>query len=373
MFGKRQDIFKSQTYLKVSSRMNSLSEAIDKSRFNNPEIMDLGKSYVNKLLGESDPIRMWGSDPENYYYQIGMHCYCAGLIIGTTYDKNKFNKENALRYLTSDDSVRIAKDVLRLDGVDFKTSLYYESCYLPNIKVGKKVDNSDENVVAGMLAFFMIGATEDCSKNDDDASEADDEPEDENEKAGEDENSTPSVPVKKIDIVTRLIECGAKAGYTKGGSFPNIPEIMVQSRTVVEQVIDGITEYYKQNPNPNLNPFSDMLTRLVFCCYAGMGAVAHWNVNWDSLKRNGIYNTLTAERGLFEMDEYVTDFIGIGFGSEESKKLFEHLRYSAIQAMVPVSNIDSTNNRAVMNAYLESCEAMYLYGMIIDMNRLGMG
>jgi hypothetical protein len=100
-----------------------------------------------------------------------------------------------------------------------------------------------------------------------------------------------------------------------------------------------------------------------------MGAVYHWHVDWDGLSSAGFYETLTAERGIFEMDEYVLDTIGIGNGSEEANELLQFLRQLSYQCF---DYLTETNTPASMDAFVSCAKAMFLFGMVFEMNRLGM-
>ena len=163
-----------------------------------------------------------------------------------------------------------------------------------------------------------------------------------------------------IDVCTALLPLGKKAGYVYDDkAFPNIPEIMVQATAVVKDLLAELLRTHNSDP----------LILCAWACYAGMGAVWKWDEDWDALKRNGIYQTLVSPRGLDEMDEYVTDGIGWKFGSDKSDAFADHLRMASAFAIFKVSeNNDSKELKAVADAMI----AMYYYGMIIEMNNLGM-
>lgn len=100
---------------------------------------------------------------------------------------------------------------------------------------------------------------------------------------------------------------------------------------------------------------------------AGMGAVYHWHIAWNELSSKGIYETLTQERGLFAMDEYVIDAIGVGFGSDEERTLTKFMWEQVGQCMIMMADGETS-----MESFMACAKAMYLFGMTFEMNRLGM-
>lgn len=77
-----------------------------------------------------------------------------------------------------------------------------------------------------------------------------------------------------------------------------------------------------------------LVTAFRFSACAGMGAVYLWHTNWTLLQRKGIVEALESPRGLENMDEYVTDIIGIGWGTKKSDDLVEHLHLLVVPLFV---------------------------------------
>ena len=101
-----------------------------------------------------------------------------------------------------------------------------------------------------------------------------------------------------------------------------------------------------------------------------MGAVLHWHLDWDTLRKKGIVETLLEPRGIDEMDEYVIDSIGIGFETPEGKKLVQDvsdLSFWACNQFVPNSSKDEA-----VHMMHETMQSMYIFGMVYEMERLGM-
>ena len=149
----------------------------------------------------------------------------------------------------------------------------------------------------------------------------------------------------------------------KADTIPFIPEITSNIRPLIINIIKEIRE---------LEP--DNNTSLIFgwCCYAGLGATMHWHIDWSQLNKKGIYTALTEERGIFQMDEYVLDLIGLPYDGKEAQKLTKHLQEAAHKAIIQMAKITMNQSQDVIsNAFLETCEAMYWYGMVLQMNRIG--
>ena len=98
--------------------------------------------------------------------------------------------------------------------------------------------------------------------------------------------------------------------------------------------------------------------------------VHHWNISWDSLEQKGIAKTLLEPRGAFAMDEYVVDSIGIGFESIEGKNFTQHVYNLAMWTIGQF--FPDPNDTDIMQVAMEAMQAMYIFGMVCQMERLGM-
>ena len=140
-----------------------------------------------------------------------------------------------------------------------------------------------------------------------------------------------------------------------------IPEIRSQAKPVCQTIFKEMikTESGRQ---PDL--------WLAWAAYAGMGAVYHWHVNWNGLKEKGIAETLLEPRGAYAMDEYVIDTIGIGFDTEEGKRLTQDVYNLSMWTLMEFFQDSSTE--ILMRIALEAMQSMYIFGMVYEMERLGM-
>ena len=167
----------------------------------------------------------------------------------------------------------------------------------------------------------------------------------------------------KYELLSDLLKNG-KDYFKDSESISIIPEISSQLNPLVMKIIQGINERLPTNNTTMI---------LTWCCLSGIGATMHWHNNREQLKVNGIYETLTKERGLSEMDEYVLDFIGLPFYSDDAKNLIHHIQKSSRYVIIlMIKHSTEVNPRVEKDVYYHACEAMYFYGMAIQMNRLGM-
>jgi len=172
--------------------------------------------------------------------------------------------------------------------------------------------------------------------------------------------------VNYIDFLNEVLETGREEGYIMSKETPYIPELLAQSNDVCLKIIKGIA---KENEGRSYSS-QQLHLSLGWCIYAGIGSTYHWHIDWNSLKYKGLYETLIAERGIFAMDEYVLDAVGIEFESPQGKDLTTHIMDIAAKCICAI--LDKTNKNPSIEDLLEAHKAMFIYGMVIQMNRLGM-
>lgn len=166
-----------------------------------------------------------------------------------------------------------------------------------------------------------------------------------------------------IEVAAEFLEIGRKDGFILSEGVPYIPELLLPCADVCTRLIEEVTEYGKTDPKARVTNLS-----FAWCAFAGIGATYHWHTDWANLSKTGIFETLTKENGVFEMDEYVLDCIGRPHGSQEGQQLVAHIMN---MAQCGVLRIASKGN-LTFGQVLETAKAMYLYGMILEMNNLGM-
>ncbi len=166
-----------------------------------------------------------------------------------------------------------------------------------------------------------------------------------------------------LDMTLKLLEQAYSDGIIeKVNGFPYIPEIRSEAKPTCLKIFRALFEE-ENKPNPYI--------WLAWAAYAGMGAVRHWYVDWNDLMSKGIAETLLEPRGAFAMDEYVIDIMGIGFESEEGQSFCQKiLKISLWSLLTFMQDIDPSQEDAIP-IVIETMQAMYYFGMILEMQRLG--
>ncbi len=146
-------------------------------------ILEIAEKYTEKLLSEEGPVIHWGIDPENYYFQIGSHCYSAGLITRFWLDNadGYIDKEKTAEALMTIESVQMAPLIANLDdtfSIDIVRNIRFDKLLNELYEYWDwRLDNSNEYMISGLLAMFMNGASEDLEffRSSDDSADDDNE------------------------------------------------------------------------------------------------------------------------------------------------------------------------------------------------------
>ena len=179
-----------------------------------------------------------------------------------------------------------------------------------------------------------------------------------------DQSAPTSSKVDWVSLLLFLMKDGREHGHVQSEGIPNIPEILVQADQTCDKLYQGMQKACENHPEYDCVRFT-----FAWAALAGIGAVYHWDKDWPALSATGIFETLTAERGVFAMDEYVLNCIGLPHEGDEAKALSGYLYQLAAKCILKIAT-DSTvlGQEAVM----QGAKAMYAFGMVIEMNRLGM-
>lgn len=165
-----------------------------------------------------------------------------------------------------------------------------------------------------------------------------------------------------MDFCFDMLREGKCEGFVfADDTFPNIPEIACQAGAVAVELFNGLSELILDKLFP--------LT-MMWAVYAAMGAVRCWYDDWDGLKKSGIVSALSSPRGLDNTDEYVMDYVGWKWGSDKSEKFRKHIQLGAVNALNLLTN--NGENDLEPAGYTNALQGMFYYGMIVEMNDLGM-
>ena len=165
-----------------------------------------------------------------------------------------------------------------------------------------------------------------------------------------------------IDMASKIVSLAREHKILgTNNNMPFIPEILSEAKKVCQTVLNNLIDVENGN-NPHV--------WMMWGAYAGMGAVYHWHNDWDTLKKKGIAETLLEPRGAFAMDEYVIDTIGIGWDTAGGKDCNDNVGFISAWGIAEfMGGVDKSN---FAHATLELMQAMYIFGMVYEMERLGM-
>ena len=159
------------------------------------------------------------------------------------------------------------------------------------------------------------------------------------------------------EVVPKLIDLGSKCGFVeKGDSLPCIYDILELSSYTSISMLQRIT---KLGEEKGYSKRLIMENTLVFCAYAGIGAVLLWRENGNKLPDSNYLDMLEEPRGLFYMDEHIHDLMGMPYESDEAKTLVQHLFDLRTILMEGIEEYDYDPLQT--NEFLK---AMFDYGMI---------
>ena len=147
--------------------------------------------------------------------------------------------------------------------------------------------------------------------------------------------------------------------------MPTIPEILVERKRTCQEIRNALLELGRTDKRA-LIPTAWFKWPI----FAGMGAVYHWHVNWPELKKKGVPETLLEPRGVFAMDDYVLDAIGVGSESKEGQDM--NVKLTALVLALSADRIEMKPTLYHDSQTLEFMQAMYILGMVMEMERLGM-
>lgn len=165
-----------------------------------------------------------------------------------------------------------------------------------------------------------------------------------------------------LDMALKIVNHARTIGLLpQNEHLQHIPELMIEAKPVCRRMFQ---ELIKDEDGRHT------YTWLCWCAYAGMGAVLHWHLNWESMKTKGIAETLLEPRGIDEMDEYVIDSIGVGFNTPEGQKLSKDVFDLSMWALFQF--IPDPSKEESAQIVHEAMQSMYIFGMVFEMERLGM-
>ncbi len=170
-----------------------------------------------------------------------------------------------------------------------------------------------------------------------------------------------------VDILYDMVNEAHRKNYIsyKITEVPDIPDLSMLMGEVAEELFRRVVEYAKDHPQVSASNTTPAL-----CFYTGIGAVKLWEIDAPRLIARGVVREIVSPRGLEKMDEYVMDLVGIGYGSAKFEELMHQLSDMESFGISLISKSEKEEEAYLQ--FLEFMKAMYLYGMVYEMDRLGM-
>lgn len=148
--------------------------------------------------------------------------------------------------------------------------------------------------------------------------------------------------------MSMLLDFGVTDGFLSQPKFVFIPEVMTLAPKLCPQVYKKVIQLVN-------NP----LACCGFCAYVAMGTTYLWQNEFSVFQKNDILATLEKPHGFDCVDEYITDMTGF-----DHSKIEKHLQQAAVLAI--------GNTEDVANNFEQCLETMFHYGMVLEMNKLGL-
>ena len=145
-----------------------------------------------------------------------------------------------------------------------------------------------------------------------------------------------------------LLDMGVKDGFLEQPKFTFVPEVMILAPKLCPQIYQKII---RQVNSPTA------------CCgfsaYIAIGATYLWQNDFATFQNSDILEVLEKPRGFDCVDEYITDMAGF-----DHSKLEKHLQMVSVVAIGNTENVSSNFGKCM--------ETMFHYGMVLEMNKLGL-
>ena len=146
-----------------------------------------------------------------------------------------------------------------------------------------------------------------------------------------------------------LIELGVSDGFLSEPKFTFVPEVMLLAPKLCKQVYEKMVRLGDNNP----------MAFCGFCAYVAIGTTYLWQNDFASFQKDNILDALENPRGFDYMDEYITDMTGF-----DHSKIEKHLKMASVVAI--------GNTEDVKSNFAKCLETMFNYGMVLEMNKLGL-
>lgn len=145
-----------------------------------------------------------------------------------------------------------------------------------------------------------------------------------------------------------LLEFGVNDGFLAQQKYTFIPEVMILAPKLCPQVYKKV-----------IRLVNDPLCCCGFCAYVAIGTTYLWHTDFATFQKADIMSVLEEPRGFDYMDEYITDMTGF-----DHSKIEKHLQMASVVAIGNTEDVKSNFDKCL--------ETMFNYGMVLEMNKLGL-
>ena len=164
-----------------------------------------------------------------------------------------------------------------------------------------------------------------------------------------------------IDLLLVLLDLGFENGFIPNPrSFPHIPEVIAVADETSRQIyIDALREVKGDSHEV-------LFIAHVWSALAGVGGVICMRNSPQDICQKGVYTTLISSRGFDGMDDYVLERMEIR-DEQEKKALLRHL---GLIGQILVHEVECRDQCSMEIQVGETMKAAFVYGMILQMNRV---
>ena len=165
------------------------------------------------------------------------------------------------------------------------------------------------------------------------------------------------------DLLEKLLKLGSDQGAFRHPEHPvHIFVLELEAPDVTRKIYAELRRRY-----PKTQGLEAFTSALNWCALAGIGGVCLWKEDEHVLKRKSLYQLMTEEHGIEMLDEYAVTLAGCRYGTNDSNLLLAHIKGIARSAFTETIKV----HKDVLDTQMtESLKAMFLYGLLLEADRM---
>lgn len=184
----------------------------------------------------------------------------------------------------------------------------------------------------------------------------------------ENEQSTNGYTDEKttVDMAAKVVAQARAMGFMgENDHMPYVVELLLGAEDVcryIQNTFDKISEIKGEEIYPLIN--------LSWSAYAGIEAVYYWNADYGKLKEKGILGTLCENKRFDEWEGRAYELLGIGIDTDKGEAFYDKLSDLCCWTWDKYYHpLKAEHKKECIYAMME---AMFIFGMAYEMERLGM-